>query len=167
MDMSAMGQKLAELIKKYKYVILVVLLGIGLMLIPSRSEKTDTPPVVSTETAKSDTAQELAHILTQIKGAGKVQVYLSCSAGEKTIYQMDTDSSTAADSSSVRSETVIITDGNRAQQTIVQQILPPTYQGAIVVCQGADDPSVRLAIVDAVSDVTGIGADRISVMKMK
>jgi stage III sporulation protein AG len=36
-----------------------------------------------------------------------------------------------------------------------------------VVCQGADDPVVKLLIVDAVSKVTGLGADKISVMKMK
>jgi stage III sporulation protein AG len=39
--------------------------------------------------------------------------------------------------------------------------------GAIVLCQGADVPSVRLAIVDAVSKVTGLVANQISVLKMK
>jgi len=36
-----------------------------------------------------------------------------------------------------------------------------------VVCQGADDPAVRLAVSQAVSSVTGISTDRISVLKMK
>jgi stage III sporulation protein AG len=39
--------------------------------------------------------------------------------------------------------------------------------GAIVVCQGGDQPTVRLAILDAVSKVTGLGADKISILKMK
>jgi len=39
--------------------------------------------------------------------------------------------------------------------------------GAVIVCQGADDPQVRLSIVDAVSKVTGLGSDKISVLKMK
>lgn len=35
-----------------------------------------------------------------------------------------------------------------------------------MVCQGADNAAVRLAIVEAVSKVTGLGANRISVLKM-
>ena len=49
----------------------------------------------------------------------------------------------------------------------VQQVLPESYRGAIVVCQGADSPAVKLAIVEAVSRATGLGADSISVLKMK
>lgn len=167
MDMTAIGSKLAEIIKKYRYVILVVLIGVGLMLLPDSGKKKEQIKETDVVSEKSDTAQELAAILAQIKGAGKVQVYLSCAAGEKTLYQTDTDTTTSADNSTVRSETVIISDADRAQQGLVQQVLPPEYQGAIVVCQGADEPVVRLAIVEAVSNATGLGTDRISVLKMK
>ena len=60
-----------------------------------------------------------------------------------------------------------MTDGQRGQTGLVRQVLPATYRGAVVVCQGADDPRIRLAIVEAVSMATGLGADRISVLKMK
>ena len=30
------------------------------------------------------------------------------------------------------------------------------YEGAIIVCEGADNPAVRLRIVNAVSDLTGL-----------
>jgi stage III sporulation protein AG len=65
------------------------------------------------------------------------------------------------------SDTVIITDSSRNESGLIRQVNPPVYLGAIVLCQGGDRPSVRLAIVDAVSKVTGLGADRISVLKMK
>jgi stage III sporulation protein AG len=39
--------------------------------------------------------------------------------------------------------------------------------GAVVIAQGADDPSIKLAIVDAVTKATGLGANKISVLKMK
>lgn len=39
-------------------------------------------------------------------------------------------------------------------------------QGAAVVCDGADDARVRLAIVEAVSAYTGLGSDRIKVLEM-
>jgi hypothetical protein len=39
--------------------------------------------------------------------------------------------------------------------------------GAVIVCQGADKPVVRLAIVEAVADATGLSTDTITVLKMK
>lgn len=39
--------------------------------------------------------------------------------------------------------------------------------GAVVVCQGADQPSVRLDVTNAVAAYTGLGSDQISVIKMK
>lgn len=41
------------------------------------------------------------------------------------------------------------------------------FTGAIVLCQGADHPEVRLKIVEAVAAFTGLGSNRIMVMKMK
>ena len=39
--------------------------------------------------------------------------------------------------------------------------------GAVVVCRGADDPRVCLDVTNAVAAYTGLGCDRITVMKMK
>lgn len=168
MDISVMGNKIIDFIKKYRYVVLILVIGVVLMLLPGGSDS-DDPPIATTEPThiSMDQTESLTQILSQIKGAGKVKVLLSLHAGEKTLYQTDQDSSTGADSGSVRYETVIVTDGDRAQHGLVQQTVAPEYRGAIVVCQGADDVSVRLAIVEAVSNVTGLGSDRISVLKMK
>lgn len=38
--------------------------------------------------------------------------------------------------------------------------------GAAVVCDGADSPQVRLAVVEAVSAYTGLGSDKITVLTM-
>ena len=40
-------------------------------------------------------------------------------------------------------------------------------KGAVVVCDGADSAVVRLEVTDAVMAYTGLGGDKISVMKMK
>jgi stage III sporulation protein AG len=105
----------------------------------------------------------MEQILSRIQGAGTVKVLLSESRGKKVVYQ--TDQSGSGDN--LRIETVIITDADRRQEGLRQTVLAPSYQGAIVVCQGADRAEVRLAIVEAVSDLTGLGADKISVLKMK
>lgn len=164
MDRNFLIKNVPDLLKKYKYAILVFAVGLALMLIPfNRNESTGevTQPVQNVE--ETALSVQLEQILSQIKGAGKVRVLLSVSAGEKTVYQSDTDIS----ENTSRTDTVIITDADRAQNGLIQQVIPPTYLGAIIVCEGADSAQVRLALVEAVSRFTGLGADRISVLKMK
>ena len=40
-------------------------------------------------------------------------------------------------------------------------------KGAVIVCEGADDPAVRLCITESVRAYTGLGWDEIKVFKMK
>ena len=168
MDISMIGGKALELIKKYRYAILVLIIGIGLMAIPMGADNGQEPATAPHEIKESfDQTEALTHILSQIKGAGKVKGLLTVNTGEKTVYQTDQDTSNSAESGSARYETVIITDGNREQHGLIQQMDAPVYRGAIVVCQGADNAEVRLAIVEAVANATGLGTDRISVLKMK
>lgn len=164
MDRVVAKEKVGGVLRRYKYALLILAVGLFLMCLPSGSDNQDEaiPETVEPDT-QVDIATQLEQILSQIDGAGKVQVMLSPATGEETYYQTDDDRGTDSD----RSDTVIITDADRAQQGLVRKIDPPTYLGAIVVCQGADRATVRLAIVEAVSHVTGLGTDRISVLKMK
>lgn len=155
-------KKILAFLGKYKFAILILMLGLLLMAIPGRTESTVTVQETQPEPEK-DIAQELSRILSQIQGAGKVEVLLTLEAGEETLYQYDENLSDSAQNR----DTVTVTDGQRGQTGLVRQVLPATYRGAVVVCQGADDPRIRLAIVEAVSMATGLGADRISVLKMK
>lgn len=163
MDWNALKEKGNRLFSKYKYVLLVLLAGLVLMSLPEDAEE-DDPISEPVQLASSSPAEELEHILSQIEGVGKVQVMLTEASGAETVYQTDED--TSADGS-IRVETVIISDEARAEQGLVKTVTPPVYLGAIVVCQGADRPAVQLAIIQAVSNVTGIGTDRITVLKMK
>ncbi len=85
---------------------------------------------------------------------------LSIAKSEKTTYQTDT-AATGAES------TVILSGSDKSEYGLVQQVEGPEYLGAIILCQGADDASVRLAIRQAVSRLLGLGMDKISVVKMK
>jgi stage III sporulation protein AG len=161
MDMTALREKTGKWFSKYKYLALILLVGIGLMLIPSKSDTAESTQQIAQQTVETTgIAEQLEAILSNIKGAGKVQVMLTVKSGEQTVYQTDTP---ATD----RQDTVIITDDNRAQNGLVQQVISPTYRGAIVLCQGADSASVCLAIKEAVSKVTGLDTSQISVLKMK
>lgn len=165
MDRVNLGEKWKEALKKYRYVILVILLGLLLMAIPDLKKNEEMPeeiitPVLSTE-------EELEEILSHIDGAGEVKVLLTIAAGEETLYQSDEENSTNSQGQTVRKDTVVITGADRVQQGLIRQVNPAEYLGAVIVCDGADRADVRLAIVDAVSKATGLGADKISVLKMK
>lgn len=167
MDIGKLTANIPKWFYKYRYPIGILLIGLALLMIPGK-QKTESPSQVeSTEIQQPDTAQQLAQILGQIEGVGKIKVMLTVAAGETTLYQNDQNIDSANGTSSVRQETVIIADSDRNQTALITQVLPPKYQGAVVVCQGADLPSVKWAIVEAVSKATGLGADQISVLKMK
>lgn len=169
MDIGSLKRKVLGFLKKYRYAALVLIIGLAFMLIPSGNEEPQSQAQITTEVKSEDIDFNamLADILSQIDGAGKVQVLLTVSSGEETLYQTDSQTSSDADSNTMQADTVIVTDSEKNQLGLVRQINPPIYQGAIVVCQGADSSTVRLAIVEAVSKVTGLGADKISVLKMK
>lgn len=168
MDVKKLASTTQNFFKKYRYVLLILAIGIVLMCLPGRTNDTpaETEPAVQEKTT-DDLAEKMEALLSSVEGAGKVKVLLTQSVGEQYIYQSDSDISENNGSSSERNDTVIITDSNRNQQAVLSQIIPPSYCGAVILCQGGDQPAVRLAIVEAVSKLTGLGADRICVLKMK
>ncbi len=147
-------------LKKYRGAVLVLLCGIALMCLPRQQEtkKAAVPEVQQT------LEQALEKILSQVSGAGEVRVLLSGQLSETKRYQTD---DTQSGSGELRQETVILTGENRVQTALVRQTEAATYRGAIVVCQGAENPKVALSVVQAVAAVTGLSTNRITVLKMK
>lgn len=168
MEFAKLGKKLPQVASRYKYVILILVIGLALMLLPGGSEKKGEVSSAPQEQIKSEqtVGEQLSELLSKVSGAGHTQVMLTVRQGEKTVFQTDNDNSSSEQTDTNHMQTVIITDANRNQSGLVRQVNPPTYMGALVLCQGADEPTVRLAIVDAVSKVTGLGANQISVLKM-
>lgn len=170
MDITVIRNKLSEWVRKYRYVVIVLAVGIVLMLLPTGTKKRDAsiPAEPVLEKQRLDvTEEQLEEVLSQIKGAGKVEVLLTYAAGERTVFHANERSTSSENSQTQELETVLITDSNRTEEALVAQILAPEYLGAVIVCQGAENPSVRLAVSEAVGKATGLGTDRISVLKMK
>lgn len=160
-------ERIVSLIKQYRYGILILLLGVGLMLIPTGETDQTVPQSAAVSANELSVEEKLADILSRMEGVGKTEVMLTYSMGEETVYETREDSSISDSSENLSREPVIITDSGRAEQGLVRQVVPAVFRGAIVVCQGGGSPAVRLAIVEAVSNVTGLTADKITVLKMK
>ena len=168
MDLTQLKKKAWDGLRKHKYALLVALAGVLLVCIPfdSDDEAVNQSPTQVQSSQVADIEQKLAEILSQLEGAGKVQVMLTTSASELTLYQEDGDLTGGGEDSS-RYDTVIIKDAQGNEMGLIRQVIGAKYQGAIILCQGAGKASVKLAIVEAVSRATGLGADQISVLKMK
>ena len=164
MEMKIVWEKIASFLNQYRYAACILLIGIVFMLIPS-GKPTETPPTASAsgDSPAVSVEEQLGVLLSKIQGAGRVEIMLSYASGSETKYHTDTE----ADGDSVKNNTVLITGSDRGESPLVTCVDPPEYLGAIVLCQGADSAAVRLAITEAVTKYTGLGADQIAVLKMK
>lgn len=167
MDIKAKLQKVADLIKKNRYVVLILLAGVLLMCLPTGKKETTEDEELPPKQSEISVESKLGQILTQVEGAGEVQVFLTVASGEQTVYQTNDSLSRTENSEDTQTDTVTITDSKRNEAGLIKQVNPPLYLGAIVVCTGADNPVVKLEVIDAVSKATGLSSDKISVLKMK
>ena len=157
----------SELWKKYKFVLLVVLVGVLLMVLPvsSESKETETSDLQTPRETfdLAETEQRMEAILSKIDGVGKLQLMLTLQSGTRLTLAEDTQS----DSGRTTRETLTLNRGSGSQEVVVTNRYYPVYQGAVIVCQGAGDSGVHLAVVQAVSVLTGLGSDKITVVQWK
>ena len=76
------------LVKKYRYALLAVVIGIILMSVPEGKTGNKTENMIPIEEKKIQLEESLAEILSEIDGVGNVRVLLTTSQGEETVYQM-------------------------------------------------------------------------------
>ena len=168
MEIKKLITNFSEILKKYRYAILVLVIGILLMNIPSgKTAKKQEKETVITLQPAVDMEKRLVEVLGQIEGVGRVEVMLTQACGEENVYQSNEELSTDESGRSQRKETVTMTDSDRNETALILKTNAPKYLGAIIVCEGAESSAVRLSLVDAVSKITGLKSDAISVLKMK
>ena len=162
------GSKLRSLFDRYKFVLVVILAGVVLLLLPSFGGA-----VESSQESGSDPFQveelerKLEQALAQIDGVGEVRVVLTLQSGPRRILAQDSQSTVDEGRTEAEVTNVVISAGSGVEGTVTLQQLSPQFQGALVVCSGGGEPTVQLRLVEAVSALTGLGADKISVCKGK
>ena len=103
------NKTIREFLVKYKYPLIVLIVGLLLLSIPTGSTKS------STNGGENGDEQRLSAVLESSKGVGNAYVLIS-------------------------------------------------EHGAVVVCDGAADPEVKLRVVKCVEAYTGLGCDEIQVL---
>jgi stage III sporulation protein AG len=168
--------KIWEKLKKGGWAAVVLFVGLILFLLPGGGggesggeDGTDT--MFPTEFSLGEQELRMSEALSAIDGAGRVKVMLTLSAGPEQILQKDTESSARDDEDGAseveqREATVVVSQGGSVQSAVAAKYLYPKYQGALIVADGAGSADIRLELMRAVSGLTGLGADKITVAKM-
>jgi len=146
---------------KYKYVLLVLAIGLILILLPTGDKdeptaaETRAEALAAPEFSLSEQEERLRAVLSDIAGVGEVSVLLSLKSTSRRVLAESGD------------EALVVSQGSGTQSAVDISYTYPEYLGAAVVCSGADNAAVRLTVVNAVKAFTGLTADKISVIKMK
>ena len=162
-----MKKKAVEIWNKYKLPLAVLAVGILLMLIPIRSSHTEKQEETSAQMSFSlaETKAEMEKLLGDIAGVGRVEVMLTLKSGTTLQLAQDKDYSERDNEKKQDAQVVKLNRGSGTQEVVITHETYPVYLGAVVVCDGADSPSVCLAVTEAVSVLTGLSSDKITVAK--
>ena len=161
----ARAGKWLEGLKKYRLAALAALLGIVLMLLPGGNAEAE-PTADSPDAEAFD--RGAVHILRAIDGVGELRLMLTVDSGTKRELAQDTTAERSGSEDMKRkSETVVVGTGGGTQEVVVTNRVYPRYVGALVVCEGGGSAGVRLAVTQAVSALTALPSDKITVLQGK
>ena len=116
---------------------------------------------------------KLASILSNIGGVGKVKVLLTYNETEEVIplyNQTNKTSKTNETDSSGGARTIEESDIQREvvfenEKVIIQKTVSPKMEGAVITAEGANDPAIKIKIIQAVEAVTGLATHKIQVFE--
>ncbi len=169
-DFKAETEKIINLLKQDKKMLLTVMLGVlGVILIFSSGS--DEKKNIKTETADSafnevKTLSELEDFLGSIYGAGKVKVMITYESSGEEVFAKDYETKENEKESDKKEEYIIIDSGSDENGLKLKSIYPKV-KGVAVACQGAENPVIREQIISVVSALFDISSNSISVAIMK
>ena len=159
-------EKIAGYVQKYKYAALILLAGLLLMLWPAHStSRSGEKPAKEEDYSLEQTQRELESLLESITGVGHVKVMLTLKSGSSLELAQDVSHSDRDTENREETQVVKISGGSGVQQVVVTEETYPVYQGAVVVCEGAENAQVRLHVTEAVAVLTGLSSEKISVVR--
>ncbi len=170
------GDGLVKTVVKYKYIIVIAVVGLLLLSFPStKPEKSASDKNISEIFSLPEFEKRLENTLTSCRGVGRAKVILTIKSGPESVYAKEERQSSekrgngenSDESSDSDIKPSILSVGSGKEEPVVVKQVYPKFQGAVVVCDGADDIKVCSDVTTAVSALTGLTTDKISIIKMK
>ena len=106
------------------------------------------------------------NIVSSIDGVGDCEVMITFEYSSENVYATDSENKNDENSQSNKDEYVLY-DSQSGEKALLIKEKYPTVQGVSVVCSGGDNVEVREAVINTVTSLFNISANRVSVSKIK
>ena len=113
-----------------------------------------------------ETKKQLTNIVSSIDGVGDCEVMITFEYSSENVYATDSENKNDESSQSNKDEYVLY-DSQSGEKALLIKEKYPTVQGVSVVCSGGDNVEVREAVINTVTSLFNISANRVSVSKIK
>ena len=143
------------------YVALVLALVVILIVFMSGGVK-NTTNSVSDDSYISQMEHKICSVVENIEGCGKATVAISYSSNEEQIYAYET-TTTTSNGVTKQTSSIVSVKG----EPLVTKTLPPTILGVVVVAEGADNPIIRLKIIEVVVTLLDVQQKDVQVFTYK
>ncbi len=147
-------KNLKDLFKKIKIeYIAVAALIVVVALIASSSfsfSKSDSTDAQNVSSYVTELEKKLSKSLSEVKGAGRVEVIISVESGFKSVYKESTNGLVL-----VNGKPVVVTEGY------------PAITGVIIVAEGANNLSVKISLLSAARIFLNVGEEKIKILTRK
>jgi len=170
----AIKAKLMNLWKNYRALLLIAAVGAVLLLLPGEEEP-EKQDSVTQEVGESfsleQQEQRLEALLKEIRGVGRVSVLLTLEDDGEKFYARDWNTSREQGETSNResedSTPVLYGMSGGGEEPLLERTIQPRYRGVLIVCDGAEDPEVKLQVLESIRALLGLGSECVAVLPMK
>ena len=104
-----------------------------------------------------ETKKQLTNIVSSIDGVGDCEVMITFEYSSENVYATDSENK----------DEYVLYDSQSGEKALLIKEKYPIVQGVSVVCSGGDNVEVREAVINTVTSLFNISANRVSVSKIK
>ena len=168
--MNNLREKITEMLKKDKKLLIIMLLGLSgmLLLLFSGDGKEEAPKENSTSdisAVEKSIEEKLLSLIKTVDGAGKVNVIVTVDSLQEKTVAVNCEGKSGENESEYKNEYVIV-EGSGASEGLLLKITAPVIRGVGITCEGGGTSAVKQEIIRLVSAALGVPVNRIWVTKM-
>lgn len=143
------------------YVALILALVVVLLIFVGNDSK-NTSKTTGDDTYIAQMEHKICNIVENISGCGKASVAISYSSNEEKVYAYETET-TSSGGVTKQTSSIVSVKG----EPLITKVLPPNILGVVVVAEGADNPVIKLKIIEVVVTLLDVDVSKVQVFTYK
>ncbi len=173
---SEITQKMKKLFPKDKKITYAISIGlvciILLLLISGGSKEKDSATNESESTSgysvnindeQKNIENRLKAIIEKMDGVCNAEVMIMMKSSGENVYAVNSKTENNGDKKSLDSEIVLYENENGNNEGLIVSVKTAQISGVAIVCEGGENPLIKSEITNLVTNLFGIGSDRVYV----